>query len=37
MSNCKTVKLGEICSLNMGQSPKSDTYNDNGVGIPFSR
>lgn len=35
MSKWKTVRLGEICSLNMGQSPKSDTYNNNGVGIPF--
>ncbi|MDE6848994.1 MAG: restriction endonuclease subunit S, partial [Ruminococcus sp.] len=35
MSKWKTVRLGEICSLNMGQSPKSDTYNNNGMGIPF--
>lgn len=35
MSKWKTVRLGEICSLNMGQSPKSDTYNNNGVGMPF--
>ena len=31
----KYVTLGEICRLNMGQSPDSSTYNDNGEGIPF--
>ena len=31
----KYVTLGEICKLNMGQSPDSSTYNDNGFGIPF--
>lgn len=27
--------LTEFCTLNMGQSPDSKTYNDRGVGIPF--
>lgn len=29
------VKLNEACSLNMGQSPDSSGYNDEGRGIPF--
>ena len=29
------AKLGEICKLNMGQSPDSSSYNDTGDGIPF--
>lgn len=29
------VKLGEICKLNMGQSPDSSSYNETGDGIPF--
>lgn len=29
------AKLGDICELNMGQSPDSSTYNDTGEGIPF--
>ena len=28
-------KLGEICDVNMGQSPPSDTYNLDGIGLPF--
>ncbi|KGD64619.1 Type I restriction-modification system, S subunit [Alcanivorax nanhaiticus] len=28
-------KLGSIAKLTMGQSPSSDTYNDQGVGLPF--
>lgn len=31
----KYVTLGEVCKLNMGQSPDSSTYNDSGEGIPF--
>ena len=31
----KYVTLGEVSKLNMGQSPDSSTYNDNGEGIPF--
>ena len=27
--------LYELCNLNMGQSPKSDSYNQTGDGIPF--
>ena len=27
--------LGEICNVNMGQSPPSSTYNTEGVGLPF--
>jgi type I restriction enzyme S subunit len=29
------VKLGEICEVNMGQSPPSSTYNNEGNGLPF--
>lgn len=29
------AKLGEICKLNMGQSPDSSSYNDTGDGVPF--
>ena len=29
------LKLDEICNLNMGQSPSSDSYNQEGDGIPF--
>ena len=29
------VKLADVCELNMGQSPESKTYNDNGIGLPF--
>ena len=29
------VKLGNIADLNMGQSPKSEFYNDIGEGLPF--
>ena len=29
------AKLGEICKLNMGQSPDSSSYNDSGEGMPF--
>ena len=28
-------KLGEVVSINMGQSPKSEFYNDKGDGLPF--
>ena len=27
--------LGEICNINMGQSPKSSTYNTEKIGLPF--
>ena len=29
------MMLKEVCSIKMGQSPASDSYNDNGEGIPF--
>ena len=28
-------KLGEVCTITMGQSPSSNTYNDNRNGLPF--
>ncbi len=30
-----SVELGEIADLNLGQSPPSEFYNDEGVGLPF--
>lgn len=35
MNNWKTVKLSDVCLLNMGQSPNSNTYNNKGIGMPF--
>lgn len=29
------VMLKDVCSINMGQSPNSDSYNDNAEGVPF--
>ena len=29
------VMLKEVCSINMGQSPDSDSYNENREGVPF--
>lgn len=29
------AKLGDICTINMGQSPSSSTYNSTGEGLPF--
>lgn len=29
------VALGEVCDITMGQAPKGDTYNDDGVGWPL--
>ncbi len=31
----KKCKLGDICIINMGQSPKSEFYNSKGEGLPF--
>ena len=31
----KEKKLSDICEIIAGQSPKSDTYNKEGVGLPF--
>jgi Restriction endonuclease S subunits len=30
-----TVPLGEIAAITMGSSPPGDTYNEDGVGLPF--
>jgi type I restriction enzyme S subunit len=35
MSEWREYKLGEIADINMGQSPKSDTYNYEKNGLPF--
>ena len=29
------ARLGDICSINMGQSPDSSTYNEERIGLPF--
>ena len=29
------VMLKDVCAINMGQSPDSDSYNNNGEGVPF--
>ena len=29
------VRLGEVCNINMGQSPESSTYNSSSEGLPF--
>ena len=29
------ARLGDICSINMGQSPDSSTYNEEHIGLPF--
>lgn len=34
-SRWKNITLKEFCNINMGQSPKSETYNNEGRGIPF--
>lgn len=34
-SEWKEVKLGEIIEIEMGQSPKSEFYNQTGEGLPF--
>ena len=31
----KYVMLKDVCTINMGQSPDSNSYNDNGEGVPF--
>jgi len=33
--NWQTVKLNEVAMIQMGQSPPGDTYNMEGVGLPF--
>jgi len=34
-ANWEGKTLGEICEIIMGQSPSSDTYNSEGIGLPF--
>ena len=29
------LRLKDVCDINMGQSPASDSYNDDGNGVPF--
>ena len=29
------IRLNEACEINMGQSPDSNSYNENGEGLPF--
>lgn len=31
------ARLEGICAINMGQSPDSSTYNEDGNGLPFFR
>ena len=31
----EVVRLNDVCHLTMGQSPKSEFYNTNGMGLPF--
>ncbi len=35
MSGWINKKLGEVCDINMGQSPPSSSYNIDGKGLPF--
>ena len=35
MSDWKSVKLGDVAKITMGQSPSSSTYNEFGNGLPF--
>ena len=35
MSEWKSVKLGDVAKITMGQSPSSSTYNEFGNGLPF--
>lgn len=34
-SDYEKVPLTELATINMGQSPESSTYNDQGIGMPF--
>ena len=29
------IKLNQVCAITMGQSPNSDSYNEDGEGVPF--
>jgi len=35
MGKWPMVRLGDVCTINMGQSPSSESYNDENDGIPF--
>ncbi|WP_237204909.1 restriction endonuclease subunit S [Rothia nasimurium] len=35
MSEKRTVRLGDVCQVTMGQAPKGDTYNTDGEGYPL--
>jgi len=35
MSEWRECKIKEFASINMGQSPKSEYYNNEGIGLPF--
>lgn len=35
MVNCKIIKLKDIANIEMGQSPKGNTYNSDSNGMPF--
>ena len=34
-SSWRTICLGDICSITMGQSPDSSSYNTDGIGLPL--
>ena len=34
-SSWRTICLGDICSITMGQSPDSSSYNTDGIGVPL--
>ncbi|WP_413527619.1 restriction endonuclease subunit S [Marinilactibacillus psychrotolerans] len=34
-NNWEQIKIGELCDITMGQSPKSKYYNSSGEGMPF--
>lgn len=35
MAKWPMMRLGDVCEINMGQSPSSESYNDEKEGIPF--
>lgn len=35
MGKWEMVRLGDVANFNMGQSPSSESYNDEGQGMPF--
>ena len=36
LSSIESVRLGEISSVEMGQSPPASSYNDDGIGVPLA-